>query len=661
MILRVGKKWEPPRKRATLEWLREEYRLPSEGAALPGPYNPDYVPYLWGIFAALDDIKTRIVVTMKAAQIGWTFGLIGWVGKKIDVEPCPMVILFPKDGAAREFSDEKLTPAIKATPALSSKIDVSTSRKSGNRSLFKNFPGGFAKLAGSNSISNVQSTPARIVVIEEPDQTCDNVKDQGDAIRLVKERQKRFRDGLLVLGGTPSVKGVSRVEEHIELSDQRVLPIACNDCGEKHVLDFENVTWVTSDEGQAHPVYGHAKPDSSVYACPHCGSVWDDYQRQQNIINTVKQSALDKDPMFGWVPTVEVSGGIIGFKELNELYVCIPGTSLADVVRDYLEALHDAEKGDQSGLIVFQNSKLGRPYEYQSNAPAMDELADRAEDYEELTIPEGGLVLTAGVDVQHDRLAIIIDAYGRDEESWTSYCGEIAAKSSTVDIKDPVWDELDKLLFTPRKHVKGFTINMSAVSIDSSDGQTSDAVYHYVRTRQRHGVMAVKGSSNDYGNREIYSAPRKVDFKTKTKASKYGLQVYIVGTYKAKDLLIGDHGRITLLGSGAGRMHWYQDIRADFYEQITSEIKAPHRSVRGKMVWQKKSGVRNEFLDCKSMSLHAARSIKLHAQSPAWWQNLEQKLIQADMFSQTDEKTEAKENQKQNSRKRKRGGFVNNW
>ena len=630
---------------------------------MPGPYNPDYVPYLWGIFSALDDSSTRVVVMQKAAQIGWTFGLIGFIGKCIDTQPSPMIVLFPKDGAAREFSDEKFAPAIRATPALAGKIDVSTSRKSGNRSLFKNFPGGFIKLAGSNSVSNVKSTPAPIVIIEEPDDTSDNVKEQGDAIRLVKERQKRYRNGLMVLGGTPSVKGLSRIEEHIELSDQRVLPIACHDCGEKHVLDFENVTWITSEDGPVHPVYGHAKPDTAVYACPHCGSVWDDYQRQQNILLTVKSAVDEGDPLCGWVPTVETSGGIVGFKELNELYVCLPGTSLSDVVRDYLEAVHDADKGDQSGLIVFQNSKLGRPYEYQSNTPEIDELADRAEDYEEFSVPDGGLVLTAGVDVQHDRLAIIIDAYGRDEESWTIFCGEITAKTKTTDINDPVWKELDKILFTPRRHVRGFDLSMSAVSIDSSDGQTSDAVYHYVRTRQRNGVMAVKGSSNDYGNREIYSAPRKIDFKTKTKASKYGLQVYIVGTYKAKDLLIGDHGRISLHGSGPGRMHWYRDIRSDFYEQITSEIKAPHRSVRGKMVWQKKSGVRNEFLDCKVMSLHAARSIKLHAQSPAWWDNLEQKLVQADLFSQP-EKKQDNENQsttRQRTRQRKRGGFVNNW
>lgn len=632
MLMQVAEKWKPPKKIPTLEWLRANYHLPAEGADLAGQYNPDYVPYLWGIFAVLDDDAVSLVVLQKAAQIGWTFGLIGFFGNRIDTQPSAIVVLFPKDGAARDFGDEKFGPAIRATPVLRDKIDLSTSRKSGNRALFKNFPGGFIKLVGSNSASNVKSTPAKLVVVEEPDDTNENVKDQGDAIRLVKERQKRYRSGTLILGGTPSVKGLSRVEEQLNLTDQRVLPIACHDCGEMHVLDWDNVRWITAEDGPVHPVFGRAKPDTAIYACPFCGSAWDDWQRQQNVYNTVKAAADAGDPNYGWIGTVETSGDGVGFKELNELYVCIPGTSLADVVRDYLEAEHDAETGDQSGRIIFQNSKMGRPYEYQSNAPKVEELEKRAIEYEELTVPEGALVLVASVDVQHNRLSVMIEGVGRGEETWTVYWGEIAAKVSTIDITDPVWDELDKLLFTPRKHAAGFMLGVSAVSIDCSDGSTSDAVYTYVRKRQWRGVMAAKGSSNDYGTREIYSMPRKVDFKEKTKADKYGLQVYIVGTHKAKDLLIGEEGRITLEGEGPGRMHWYKNIRADFFEQLTSEIKAPHRKMRGKLIWQAKSGVRNEVLDNKVLCTHAGRAIKLHARPPQWWDALEQKLKQTDFF-----------------------------
>lgn len=657
----MATKWLPPKKVPTLEWLATNYRLPAEGADLPGPYNPDYVPYLWGVFAALDDESVRVVVMMKAAQIGWTFGLIGWISKRVDVSPSPMIAVFPKDGDARKFSDEKFTPSVKASPIINRLINVETSRKDGNRSLFKKFAGGFLSMMGSNSIGNVKSTPTPVVIIEEPDDTNENIKEQGDGIRLARERLKRWRDSKLVLGGTPSIAGVSRVEENIQLSDQRVLPITCHDCDEKHPLDWDNVTWMDRGDSVEHIVYGKADPDSAIYSCPHCGSAWDDWQRQQNILNTVKKSAADGDPFYGWTATAETTGGVAGFKELSELYVCIPGTKLADVVRDYLEAEHEADKGDQSARIVFVNSKLARTYEYASDAPEVEALESRAEDYQELTVPDGGLVLTAGVDVQHDRLAVTIWAWGRDEEMFLVYWGELYAKTNVNDKNDPVWVELNKLLFTPIKSVHGFSLITRGVSVDSGDGQTNDAVYHHVRKYQRQGMMATKGSSADYGQREIYSLPKKIDHKNKTKASKYGLQIYTIGTHKAKDLLIGDKGRITLTGRGPGRMHWYKGVRADFYEQLTAEVKAPHRNMRNKLCWQPKSGVRQEALDCTVGAVHAARALKLHIMSKAQWEALERKLMQQDLFSDMIEAPIKKESTQTNTRHRKRGGFVNDW
>jgi phage terminase large subunit GpA-like protein len=614
--------------------MRQEFILPKESGDLSGKYNPDYVPYLWGVWAMMDAPEVKILGLMKAAQVGWTFGLVGYLGKEAECNPSNTLILFPKEGAAKEFSDEKLVPCIRSTPAMAKLVDVTKVRKDGQRGLFKKFPGGFWKMAGSNSVSNVKSTPAQRVIVEEPDDTADNVKDQGDAIRLARERLKRQPSGKLMLGGTPSIKGVSRVEEFIELSNQMVLPITCHDCGEGHVLSWENVSWAQRQDNVEHMVFGKHDPDSAVYCCPHCGSIWNDWQRKKNVLDTVKAAEAAGDPWLGWQATADGSGGIYGVKDLSELYVCMPGTSLADVVRAFLEAEHEAAKGDESGRIVFWNSKLAKSYEYKSDAPEAEELSKRAEDYAELTVPHGGLVMTAGVDVQHDRLAVAIWAWGRDEESWLVYWGELAAKTSTIDPRDPVWLELDNLLLGSFRHAAGFDLRLSAVSVDSSDGNTSDAVYTYVRQRQRRGFMAVKGSSSDYGTREIFALPKAVDQQTKTKVAKYGLRTYLVGTFKAKSLLIGGKGRVTLRGNGPGRMHWYKNVRADFYEQLMSEVLIPHRQQRNKFEWRLKSGVRNEALDCCVMALHAARSVKTHSMTPQAWAALEAKLLQADVFGE---------------------------
>lgn len=625
MWTRVARAWAPPPKLTTTEWADRYRYLAPEASALPGKYRSSLTPWVAGIHEALDDPAIWKVVCMKSAQVAWTDGVVNnWLARIIDLDPSPVIGLFAKSDAAKEYVAEKLTPMVLATPRLAQKIDVATSRKDGNRALFKKFPGGFLKLVGSNSPSNVKSTPAPRVFVEEPDDAAINVGKQGDSIKLLEERTKTFHRRKVVFGGTPSIKGLSTIESAFATSDQRKFFVPCHECGEAHVLSWDNVSW-QEDPDRNHEVFGQAVPETAVYACPHCGAAWDDHTKNRNVRRG------------RWEATAE-SSGIAGFY-INELYSPFPGSRLARLVERYLEARHALEQGDETDMIVFVNSALGLPYEYESKAPKAAELEERAEDYAELTVPADALVLVAGVDVQHDRLAVTIWGVGPGEEMWLVYWGELRA-NNTADKNDPVWGELDKLLFTPRPHAKGYQIGMSAVSIDASDGQTSDAVYHYVRTRQKRGVMAVKGDSHNASrrtDREIYTTPRKVDHKSKTKAAKHGLQVYLVGTEKAKDLLIGDRGRITLEGRGPGRLHWYQDVRADFYEQLTSEVKAPHRRLRGKLVWQLKAGVRNEALDCTVYALHASRALRLHLWTEAKWAELERQLAQADLFRAPDE------------------------
>lgn len=655
--------WLPPEKYATKEWLEKYLKIPADDAEFSGPYNADYVPYFWGIMHALDSLVVAMVVVMKAAQIGWTLLETGWLGKIIDTEPRRILALFPKDGKARDFIEEKFEPTVKASPRLLKKIDVSTSRKSGNRADKKNFPGGFLKVVGSNSVSNVKSTPAPIVVVEEPDDTNANVGDQGDAIRLARERLKRFRNSKFVLGGTPSVADVSEVEHYTRLGSQRVLPIACHDCGQFHELDWDNVSWQEKDGGTEHPVFKNQLPETAIYSCPHCGSAWDDWQRQQNIFNTCLNAKKNGDEFCGWVPTVETDGSCETFKDLSELYVCIPGTSLGDVAKDFLEAEHEAALGDETARIVFRNSKLAKPYEFTSEDSIDHEaLKALADNYDELVCPAGGLVICAGVDVQHDRLAIVIRAWGRNEESWLLLWQEIPG--NCIDKNDPVWKELDKILFNGFAHEKLNRLFLSGVTIDSSDGTTGEAVYGWVRTRgKKHrtvSVLAGKGDSNDNGKREVFRLPTKVDHnnpRKPTKADKHGVLVYMIGTHKAKDLIAK-----RLRGTSAF-MHSYDSAREDYWQQVTAEIKAPKKGLRGVLVWQCRSGRRNEATDCEVYALHCAIALRVNTKTPKSWDALEQRLSQRDLFTQGEPEQDVKPQEKttrpsKQSARPRRTGFV---
>lgn len=618
MISAVAKHWAPPPKVTFIEWA-ERYRwLSPVEAARPGKYSFSVTPHLiWpgGPLEALEDPNVSEICCQKSAQVAWTSGVAGnALGKWIDIDPAPILMLFPKADAVKQYVGEKLEPMIEATPRLAKKVDL-RSRRLQQRQDFKKFPGGFLKMVGSNSPASVKSTPVPRVIIEEPDDCNLNLRGQGDSIKLAKERMKTFRRPKIVIGGTPTIAGLSSISAEMELSDKRIGLVPCHDCGKEHQLSFDNLHCDSSPD-QKHEVYGNNKPETAFYSCPHCGSIWNDNQKNANLKHG------------RWVATAEFNG-IAGYY-LNELYATFYGSRFESLMRKKLEAQRAADQGNIGPMIAFVNSSIGIPYEYQSDAPEVDDLKAKSKDYQEMTAPQGVILLTAGIDVQHDRLAVVIVGWGRGEESWRILWTEL--HGNTVDPKDPVWAELDKLLSTPIKSATGAQLAVSATSIDSSDGQTNDAVYGYVRQRQKFGLMAVKGASHNI-DREIFGRPSaSIDPSraNKSKAAKYGLRVFIVGTHKAKNLI---DQRIRLEGTGPGRMHWYESIRPDYFEQLTNEVLAPHPRVPSKKVWQKKAGRSNEALDCEVYALHAARSLKTHLLKEAEWAALEQQLLQPTLFA----------------------------
>ncbi|WP_177431526.1 phage terminase large subunit family protein [Pseudomonas huaxiensis] len=601
-----------------IEWASKFRWLAPEETAKPGKYRFDITPHLvWpgGPLEALDDPNVIEIVGRKSAQVAWTSGVLGnAIGKWIDLDPSPILVLFPKAEAAKQYVAEKLEPMIEATPRLRKKVDL-RSRKLQQRQDFKRFPGGFLKMVGSNSPASVKSTPVPRVGIEEPDDCNLNLRGQGDSIKLAKERLKTFRRSKIIIGGTPTIKGLSAIDAELELSDKRVGLVPCHGCGLSHALSFEHLH-CDEDPAYFHEVYGKRRPETAYYACPHCGEIWDDHQKNANLKHG------------RWEATAEFRG-IAGYI-LNELYATFHGSRFEILMEKKLQAMHAASIGNIGPMIAFTNSSMGESYEYKSNAPKTDELEKRAEPYAELSAPKGVLLVTVGVDVQGDRLALMIVGWGRGEESWRLYWGELPG--NPIDPNDPVWTELDKIISTPIATEGGGQIAVSAVSIDSSDGNTNDAVYTYVRDRQRYNIMAIKGASIDSLDREIFTKPAQSSDTTQdnTKAAKYGLRVYIVGTHKAKTLI---DGRMRLTGSGPGRMHWYSEIRSDYYEQVTNEVLAPHPRMPSKMVWQKKAGRRNEAWDCEVYALHAARSLKTHLLRDNEWDQLEQQQLQPTLFT----------------------------
>lgn len=616
----------PPKRIRPSAWAERYRQISEKTAEMSGQFSWMLVPYLRGIIDSIFEQGVRGIRCMKSAQVGWSESVLcNLLGYFIDMMPASMIVLFPKLEKGKEFNLERFEPMVECTPRLVSKVPLK-SREKGVTQTYKSFAGGWLKFVGSHSASNVKSSSARYVFVEEPDDCEADVKGQGSTIKLLRERLKTYYDTLSIMGGTPTLKGLSAIEQEMELTDKRVWYVPCHHCGEFAPLEWANVR-CRHDEAVKHPVYGTSLPDTTFYACPACGGEWNDAERARNARNGK------------WIATAPFTG-LAGFY-LNDLVSSFPGAALPELMRKYLEAQHEAEQGDVKALVEFYNNQLGVAFEYTSGAPNVEELERRSEDYVELTVPWGGMRLTLGADIQGNRIALVVVAWGRGEESWRVYWGEIYG--NTVDHDDPVWTELEQFLFRPYRHASGAEIHIEAASIDSSDGNTSDAVYWFCRKHRHRGVMAIKG----FEDGEIFRQPKPIDPSGRrlSKASRYGLAVHPVGTSKAKDLIIGFGdigGRLRLCanaadgktGTGAGRMHWYRGIRGDYFEQVTAEVKAPMRGKqRNRLYWQVKQGKRNEALDCEVYALHASRKLRVNLMTEAQWQMIEQRLRQPDLVA----------------------------
>ena len=627
MFGRVWFKHRPLPKLTITSWATNYRVLSEEESALKGRFSWDVSPALKGIADAASLAGTRKIAVQKSAQVGYTAGIVcNVIGYHIHYRPSVIVAAFPRSMAAKDFASEKLDPMILSTPVLCKRIALK-SRAQGNSMLRKRFPGGLIKLVGTNSPSDVKSTSARLVVVEEPDDASNNVKGQGNSLKLLEERAKTYNDHLILIGGTPTAKDASAIEDEMKKSDKRYFHVPCHSCGEAHVLAWENVTIPKAPEGTpAREVYGALRWEDAFYTCPHHGCVWTDDERIANLRRAESVGA-------GWIATADST--VPGFY-LNELLSTFDGSRVPVLARKYLEAKDNMDKGDVNDMIAFYNSTLGLTWEYKGELPEEDELRARAEKYLEMTCPAGAVEALMTVDVQHDRLAVTVWVFGRGEEMWLAFWGEFGGR--TVVEHAGAWIELEQFMARGILHASGAVLGIRVVGIDSGDGQTSDAVYAFCRKHHRHDrpVLAMKGASDNVGKVEIWTPPKAIDPNHRaTKASRAGVMVHLVGTAKAKDLLLGwsdQGGRIRLEGNGPGRMHWYEGVRDDFYEQILGEIKIPSRNNPSKRVWKERKDRAHEVLDCTVYALYLYRHLKLHLRKPIQWDIAERRLRQAELL-----------------------------
>lgn len=514
---------------------------------------------------------TEEVVFMKGAQIGATELGFNFLGYIIDISPAPVLSVMPTVDMAKKNSKMRFDPMVEATPRLQEKIGTKRSRDAGNTMLQKDFAGGTVILAGANSAAGLRSMPARFLILDEIDAYPADLDNEGSPIELALARTKTFTGRRKIFKiSTPTVQGQSAIEREFNTTDQRYFMVPCPHCGTYDHLVWEQLKWEDDD------------PETAAYECPHCEELIEERH---------------KPTMFAkghWEATAEENANPrrVGY-HLNSLYSPLGWQSWAGLVREWQKAQKDI-----NALKTFVNTNLGETWKDKGEAPPWEMLYERTKPYPRNKPPKEVVFLTAGVDVQRDRLEVEIVGWCKNKVSYSIDYRIFAGDTSLPN----VWQELDSLIDETFLRSDGIQMRVRTVAIDS--GYNTQLVYDYVRKKARPlGVIAIKGQETQ---RTIIGSPSKVDVAPNGK--RVGTtQLWNVGVSVVKQELYG-WLRQHLMEDGTvpnGYCH-FPEYDAEHFKRLTAE-QLQYKEVRGfkRPEWVNHYG-RNEQLDCRVYARAAA-------------------------------------------------------
>ena len=570
-----------PVSRITVSEWADKYRfLAAISSAEPGRYRTSRTPYLRKIMDCLSAGESyKKIVFMKAAQVGATEAGNNFIGYAIHICPAPTMMVQPTDGTVKRMSKGRIDPFIEACPELKNRVSENKSRDGKNTITQKNFPGGLFILAGANSPAGLRSVPIRYLILDEADAYPQDLEGEGSPIELAIARTRTFPNKKIFIISTPTISGMSVIEQEFNETDQNYYHVPCPHCGGFQKLVFPQLKW---DEG---------RPDTARYICIHCGAAIEERHK-------VEMFAHGE-----WVPEVPEKSNIetIGF-HLNGLYSPYGWLSWADIADQFVKAKNNPHK-----LKVFVNTVLGESWAEKGEAPPFKNLFNRRENYKINTVPADVCFITSGVDVQRDRLELEVVGWCSDKRSYSIDYRVLEGDTAGV----AVWDDLAAVVDERFTRADGMELPIKLMAVDS--GYNTSHVHGFCRRFDTSRVIPIKGQDN-LGM--PFAPPKTVDI---TKAGKRvgKLRQYNVGVSFLKSELYA-HLRLERDENGTPPPNYCHFPQYDehYFRSLTAEEQVK-RIVKGypRYEWVKKYE-RNEALDCRIYARAAAVVLGLDRLSP---------------------------------------------
>ena len=549
-------KVRPPPRLPLSQWIEAGKKkglcLPEGLVADPGPVR------LWAfqreIADAIGDPTIPRVTVKKCVRVGYTTILVGAIAGHVVNEPAPIMVLLPTDDSCRDFVVSDLEPIFDSSEVVAGILSTESDETGRNTMMYRRFPGGSLKIKAARSPRNLRAHTVRVLLIDEEDAI--EVTAEGDALTLAINRTLSFPNRKIVRGSTPKDEDTSTICREYDASDRRIYEMRCVECGEFSEPKWSHIEWDKEKDAQGRTV--RHLTETAKWACPQCGVCIPERRKAEMVANG------------RWRATRPEVKGHAGFA-LSALISPHVNASWAELAAEYVAA-----SGQPDLLRAFHNTKLGEGWSESVDQTTADALADRVEAFglnievqdpdapggkRMLTIPEAVLLLTAGVDVQPDRLEISI--YGWDRDGVAYALGHFIIWGNTNE--GHPWRELDELLLQKWAHPFGGKIGIDVTCVDSGDGGTTEAVYGFCWPRLSRNVLPIKGMG---GRRAIIEASKG----TVSGGALGGKgRLWIVGVDEVKQILLTKFARYP------DQVRFSESLPLSWFSQLTSERRVVKR------------------------------------------------------------------------------------
>jgi phage terminase large subunit GpA-like protein len=467
---------EPPPPMSVTEFAEKHRVLTGRASSMPGPYSTRDMPYVPMIMNCMNDPEVASIAFVAASQISKTTLLENGIFYFSCYKAIPMIFASANEILLTNFVNERLRPSIQESEIWSQNVMPGKYSIQEQKVSFSKAP---LYLVNAASPNQLISNSVGIVFADETDKYPAKAGKESSPMKELHARMRTFPSTKKMFAVSTPTTTDGVIWSMFLKSDQSQWEVPCLNCNARQRWTWSCVKWEERERGKMErdefASLIKSNPDMVWYECPHC------HRKHYG----GEKLAMNHGGI--WVPTFPERRDRKGFQAPS---MCSPFVSWHELAAMWQEAMHEKDCGSTDGLMHFSRHEMAQPFDEKSAKADFEALKDRIEgSVARGVVPEWVKYVTAGVDVQEDRMI------------WSVWGWGIGRRCHLIDFGvDIDWPGLeDSIIHRSFKHETDEAQHLKVQGIAIDSGFRTAEVYQWVYGWQSHrfAVFAIKGMNHD--------------------------------------------------------------------------------------------------------------------------------------------------------------------